>query len=30
VGHAPPEERGPESAALVARFLDGDARRRTA
>jgi haloalkane dehalogenase len=30
VGHAPPEERGPESAALVARFLDDDARRRTA
>jgi haloalkane dehalogenase len=32
VGHAPPEERGPESAALIARFLDATAResRRTA
>lgn len=30
VGHAPPEERGPESAALVGRFLDGDWSRRTA
>jgi haloalkane dehalogenase len=31
VGHAPPEERGPESAALVARFLDGaNESRRTA
>jgi haloalkane dehalogenase len=28
VGHAPPEERGPESAALVGRFLEG--LRRTA
>jgi haloalkane dehalogenase len=26
VGHAPPEERGPESAALVGRFLDGTRR----
>jgi len=31
VGHAPPEERGPESAALVARFLEGaNESRRTA
>jgi haloalkane dehalogenase len=30
VGHAPPEERGPESAALVARFLEAHASRRTA
>ena len=30
VGHAPPEERGPESAALVARFLDGTVSRRAA
>jgi haloalkane dehalogenase len=33
VGHAPPEERGPESAAHVARFLDATApieSRRTA
>jgi len=30
VGHAPPEERGPESAALVARFLDGPVSRRMA
>ena len=30
VGHAPPEERGPESAALVARFLDDTVGRRTA
>jgi haloalkane dehalogenase len=28
VGHAPPEERGPESAAHVARFLDGGAGGR--
>jgi haloalkane dehalogenase len=28
VGHAPPEVRGPESAALVRRFLEGP--RRTA
>ena len=26
VGHAPPEERGPESARLVGRFLDGTRR----
>jgi len=30
VGHAPPEERGPESAALIARFLDTSTSRRTA
>ncbi len=30
VGHAPQEERGPESAALVARFLDDIVGRRTA
>ena len=30
VGHAPPEERGPESAALIARFLDTSMSRRTA
>ena len=30
VGHAPPEERGPESAALVRRFLDRDRSRRRA
>ena len=26
VGHAPPEERGPESAALIGRFLQGSGR----
>jgi haloalkane dehalogenase len=30
VGHAPPEERGPECAALVAGFLGIEADRRTA
>jgi pimeloyl-ACP methyl ester carboxylesterase len=30
VGHAPPEERGPESAALIARFLEDTVSRRTA
>lgn len=30
VGHAPPEERGPESAALIGRFLDDRGGRRTA
>jgi haloalkane dehalogenase len=30
VGHAPPEERGPESATMVARFLERTVSRRTA
>jgi hypothetical protein len=30
LGHAPSEERGPESATMVARFLERTVSRRTA